>query len=135
MAVANAIPGIGYLSDVQSFYHRWTLADGDFLYVDLTRPPTDQIYPLRDLSPGGYFIPGVQWLVTPEASVTVSVSFAFRSDYDRNEASHWVAHGEHPSVTVATGYNENAPLGALRFLASGGGATVELRSPIPLRVS
>ena len=109
--------------DAQTFNYRWTLEAGDTLIVNFN----DHTAARRLSEILSYFYIGVAWRVKPASGATVAVSVHFDGDYKAN--ADWDAHGKHDSITETTGFVEDAPLGALRFVASSAGATISMRSP------
>ena len=112
--------------------YRYSIDDGDTLYAifsdsGLQRPRADEGF--------NVFTAGISWVCEPNtASTTVSVEGTVRPDFDKATASHWFNHGVHASITTETGYLEDAPLCAMRFEASGGGAVMHFISPLPIVV-
>ena len=115
------------------WYYRYSLADGDVLYVLMASENNQHRIPPQ----GGYNIfafSGVPWIATPGTGCTISVEVSFRPDFDKSNTAHWFSHGVHDSITTQTGYTETSLLEALRYTASGGSAEVEVRSTFPLRL-
>ena len=119
---------------VQGYYYRYRMEADDVLYVHFIggkgMPPLKWM-PFQGQS---YFVDGVPWHITPDEGATVEVAYAFRDDYDKEVASHWVDHGTKAEITEVTGYTEDSQIGALRFTASDAGALFECYSPMALRI-
>ena len=110
--------------DHQTFNYRWGVGSGDTLIVYFTGKKGA----LRRIAEFfSYFYIGVAWRVKPAAGASIAVSTHFDGDVDDNPD--WDDHGKHPTITLTTGYYEDAPLGGLRYVASSGSAKVSIRSP------
>jgi len=120
--------------DQQSYYQRFHIDDGDTLYVEFSSISGSPGAGINQFSAQSFFIPGVNWHVTPDDGGRVKIEQTFRPDFVRSRDSDWYEHGVHPEVTERTGYREDAEVGAMRYTAASGGAVIEVRSPIKLTI-
>ena len=104
------------------YYSRVTGADGDTITLDFTKGSPNSSK--GALTPTFYSFVG--WCVTPATGATVTIEYAFRPDFDKDTAAHWINHADHASVTAATKDLEGSPLAAMRFTAASAGMTVEV---------
>ena len=110
--------------DAQSRYLRLALGAGDTLELDFRGPMRRIDWPAN----------GPTLRVEPGAGAAVAVTWAFRPDYSATSSDHFYAHGLHADVPAATPatWRETGELAALRFKATGGAATVEVRSLVDI---
>lgn len=114
----------------QGYYYR-VVVDKDTVIVDFTKGR-----PIRHM---GNFDPSFSlksfWQVTPAGGASIALDYAFRPDFDPDVSGHWADHLTHDAITDVTADEENGPLGALRFTVTGGSMTLEVWSPVELRIA
>ena len=95
-------------------YERYSVGSGDALAIRFEEPTLT----------GWNLVRTIAWMVSPATGASVAVHFSFGPNLV------YVEHGAHDEIDERTGYVEDTPISALRFTATGGSATIEIRSSL-----